>query len=116
MKKILLVEGNLREVNQEFTDNGIKTHTESLKESIDYFTNNLEIDSVNPSSDSDIFEKVKDLDKYDGLIWGGSSLNIYSDTIEIRKQIDFMRECQKRVKNILAICWGLQVAVTAAGG
>ena len=116
MKKILLVEGNLREVNQEFTDNGIKTHTESLKESIDYFTNNLEIDTVNPSSDSNIFEKVKDLDKYDGLIWGGSSLNIYSDTIEIRKQIDFMRECQKRVKNILAICWGLQVAVTAAGG
>ena len=40
MKKILLVEGNLREVNQEFTDNGIKTHTESLRESIDYFTNN----------------------------------------------------------------------------
>ena len=116
MKKILLVEGNLREVNQEFTDNGIKTHTESLKESINYFTNNLEIDLVNPSSDSNIFEKVKDLDKYDGLIWGGSSLNIYSDTIEIRKQIDFMRECQKRVKNILAICWGLQVAVTAAGG
>ena len=103
MKKILLVEGNLREVNQEFTDNGIKTHTESLMESINYFKNNLEIDSVNPSSDSNIFEKVKDLDKYDGLIWGGSSLNIYSDTIEIRKQIDFMRECQKRVKNLSLI-------------
>ncbi len=116
MKNILLVEGNLREVNQEFTDNGIKTHTESLRESIDYFTNNLEIDTVNPSSDSDIFNKVKDLNKYDGLIWGGSSLNIYSDTIEIRRQIDFMKECQKKVKNILAICWGLQVAVTAAGG
>ena len=116
MKNILLVEGNLREVNQEFTNNGIKTHTESLKESLDYFTNNLEIDTVNPSSDSDIFSKVKDLNKYDGLIWGGSSLNIYSDTIEIRKQIDFMKECQKKVKNILAICWGLQVAVTAAGG
>ena len=70
MKKILLVEGNLREVNQEFTDNGIKTHTESLRESIDYFTNNLEIDSVNPSSDKYIFEKVKELDNYDGLIWG----------------------------------------------
>ena len=27
-----------------------------------------------------------------------------------------MRECQKQVKNILAICWGMQVAVTAAGG
>ena len=27
-----------------------------------------------------------------------------------------MKECQKRIKNILAICWGMQVAVTAAGG
>ena len=116
MKKILLVEGNLREANQEFTDNGIKTHTESLRESIDYFTNDLEIDSVNPSSDKNIFETVKDLNKYDGLIWGGSSLNIYSDTLEIRRQIEFMKECQKKVKNILAICWGMQVAVTAAGG
>ena len=60
MKKILLVEGNLREANQEFRDNGIKTHTESLKESIDYYTNNLSIDSVNPSSDKNIFEKVKE--------------------------------------------------------
>ena len=116
MKKVLLVEGNLREANQEFTDNSIKTHTESLRESIDYFTNNLEIDSVNPSSDKDIFDKVKDLNKYDGLIWGGSSLNIYSDTVEIRRQLEFMKECQKKVQNILAICWGMQVAVTAAGG
>ena len=116
MKKILLVEGNLREANQEFTDNGIKTHTESLRESIDYFTNDLEIDSVNPSSDKNIFDTVKDLNKYDGLIWGGSSLNIYSDTVEIRRQLEFMKECQKKVKNILAICWGMQVAVTAAGG
>mgnify|MGYP001493970622 FL=1 len=116
MKNILLVEGNLREVNQEFTDNGIKTHTESLRESIDYLTKDLEIDSVNPSSDKNIFDTVKDLNKYDGLIWGGSSLNIYSDTFEIRRQIEFMKECQKKVKNILAICWGMQVAVTAAGG
>ena len=116
MKKVLLVEGNLREANQEFTDNSIKTHTESLRESIDYFTNNLEIDSVNPSSDKGIFDKVKDLNKYDGLIWGGSSLNIYSDTVEIRRQLEFMKECQKKIKNILAICWGMQVAVTAAGG
>ena len=116
MKKILIVEGNLREENQSFTDGGIKTHTESLKDSIAYFTDKIEIDVVNPSSDKNISEKVTDLNKYDGLIWGGSSLNIYNDTPEIRKQIHFMKECQKKVKNILAICWGMQVAVTAAGG
>ena len=116
MKKILIVEGNLREENQSFTDGGIKTHTESLKDSIAYFTDKIEIDVVNPSSDKNISEKVTDLDKYDGSIWGGSSLNIYNDTIEIRRQIEFMRECQKKIKKILAICWGLQVAVTVAGG
>ena len=116
MKKILIVEGNLRKENQSFTDGGIKTHTESLKDSIAYFTDKIETDVVNPSSDKNISEKVVDLEKYDGLIWGGSSLNIYSDTIEIRRQIEFMRECQKKIKKILAICWGLQVAVTVAGG
>ena len=116
MKKILIVEGNLREENESFTEGGIKTHTESLKDSIDYFTKNIDIDVVNPSSDSNISDVVKNLSIYDGLIWGGSSLNIYNNTPEIRKQIDFMKECQKKVVNILAICWGMQVAVTAAGG
>jgi len=116
MKKILIVEGNLKEENQSFTEGGIKTHTESLKDSISYFTNNLEIDVVNPSSDKNISEVAKDLEKFDGLIWGGSSLNIYNDTVEIRRQIEFMRSCQNKIKKILAICWGLQVAATVAGG
>ena len=116
MKKILIVEGNLKEENQSFTNGGIKTHTESLKDSISYFTNKLDIDVVNPSSDKNISEVAKDLTKYDGMIWGGSSLNIYNDTPEIRRQITFMRECQKNINKIFAICWGMQVAVTVAGG
>ena len=116
MKKILIVEGNVKEENKNFSDAGIQTHTESLKDSLSYLTNDLELDVVNPSSDTDIQNFNNNLEKYDGLIWGGSSLNIYNDTPEIRKQIDFMRSCQNKVKNILAICWGMQVAVTAAGG
>ena len=87
-----------------------------MKDSISYFTTDLEIDVANPSSDPNIFENLKNLNEYDGLIWGGSSLNIYNNTIEIRRQIDFMKECQNKIKKMLAICWGMQVAVTAAGG
>ena len=116
MKKILIVEGNLREENESFSKVGIQTHTQSLKDSLAYFTNNLKFDVVNPSSDKNIKPIIEKLSTYDGLIWGGSSLNIYNDTPEIRRQIEFMRECQKKVKKILAICWGMQVAVTAAGG
>ena len=113
---ILIVEGNLKEENYNFTKAGIKTHTESLTDSLNQLDDNLFFDIVNPSSDKNLEEVKKKLPKYDGLIWGGSSLNIYNNTPEIRRQIEFMRECQKKVKNILAICWGMQVAVTAAGG
>ncbi len=116
MKKILIVEGNLREENQHFSSAGIQTHTESLKDSLSFFTKDLITDVVNPSSDENIFKNIDDLNSYDGLIWGGSSLNIYNDTPEIRRQIQFMKECQKKIKKILGICWGMQVAVTAAGG
>ena len=116
VKKILIVEGNLKEENNNFSKSGIPTHTESLKESLSFFTNSLDLDVINPSSDTNINSVIKDLKKYDGLIWGGSSLNIYNDTIEIRRQIEFMKECFKNIKRILAICWGMQVAVTAAGG
>ena len=113
---ILIVEGNLKEENDSFSNVGIPTHTESLKESLNYFTKKLNFDVVNPSSEEDLQSIKSKLSNYDGLIWGGSSLNIYNDTPEIKKQIEFMKECQKNVKKILAICWGLQVAVTAAGG
>ena len=116
MKKILVVEGNLKEENQSFSAAGIQTHTESLKHSLSYFTDQLNIDVVNPSSDENISENIDTLESYDGLIWGGSSLNIYNNTPEIKRQIEFMKECQKKIKKVLAICWGMQVAVTAAGG
>ena len=91
MKKILIVEGNLREENENFSKVGIQTHTESLKDSLNYFTKELNFDVVNPSSDQNLQSKNKDLESYDGLIWGGSSLNIYNDTPEIRRQIEFMK-------------------------
>jgi len=113
---ILICEGNTPEEGKIFQNVGIPTHTESLKESLSYYNKNLKIDVLNPCLELDLNEIVPKLKKYDGLIWGGSSLNIYNDTLEIRRQISFMKECFKNVKKILAICWGMQVAVTAAGG
>ena len=61
MKKILIVEGNLREENENFSKVGIQTHTESLKDSLNYFTKELNFDVVNPSSDQNLQSKNKDL-------------------------------------------------------
>jgi len=113
---ILICEGNTPEEGKIFQEVGIPTHTESLKESLAYYNKDLKIDVLNPCLELNLNEIIPKLKKYDGLIWGGSSLNIYSDTPEIKRQISFMKECFKSVKKILGICWGMQVAVTAAGG
>ena len=113
---LLIVEGNIPVENQNFKQNGIPTHSESLKESLSYYTNDLNIDVFNPCNEKNFDKILLNIKKYDGLIWGGSSLNIYNDTPEIRRQISFMKECFKNINKILAICWGMQVAVTAAGG
>ena len=113
---ILICEGNTPEEGKIFQEVGIPTHTESLKESLVYYNKNLKIDVLNPCLKLNLNEIIPKLITYDGLIWGGSSLNIYNDTPEIRRQISFMKECFKSVRKILAICWGMQVAVTAAGG
>ena len=113
---ILICEGNTPEEGKIFQDVGIPTHTESLKESLAYYSKNLKIDVLNPCLELNLNEVIPKLKTYDGLIWGGSSLNIYNDTPEIKRQISFMKECFKSVRKILGICWGMQVAVTAAGG
>tara|TARA_B100001142_G_scaffold327598_1_gene385606 strand:+ start:714 stop:1538 length:825 start_codon:yes stop_codon:yes gene_type:complete len=113
---LLVCEGNTPEEGKVFQDVGIPTHTESLKESLSFYNKDLNIDVLNPCLELNLKKIIPNLKKYDGLIWGGSSLNIYDDTIEIRRQISFMKECFKSIKKVLAICWGMQVAVTAAGG
>ena len=113
---LLVVEGNLQKENETFKKSGIPTHAESLRESLSYYTSDLNIDVFNPCSELSFDEILPNIKKYNGLIWGGSSLSIYNDCVEIRRQIAFMKECFKNIKKILAICWGMQVAVTAAGG
>ena len=57
-KKILIAEGNLEKENNNFTRSGIPTHTESLKESLSFFTNDLDINIINPSSEKNINTKI----------------------------------------------------------
>jgi len=113
---LLVVEGNIQKENDNFRKYGIQTHADSVKYSLEYYSKDLNVDVFNPCSEKSFDKILPNIKKYDGLIWGGSSLNIYDDCIEIRRQISFMKECFKNIKKILAICWGMQVAVTAGGG
>ena len=51
---ILVCEGNTPEEGKKFKDVGIATHTESLKESLNYYYKNLKIDVLNPCLELDV--------------------------------------------------------------
>jgi GMP synthase (glutamine-hydrolysing) len=56
------------------------------------------------------------LESYDGVTVTGSALNIYKGGAPITRQIDLARAVFEAGVPFFGSCWGLQVAVTAAGG
>ena len=114
--KLLIVEGNTKEENSNFNKAGCVPQSENFKQHVKMIEPNCEMDIVEPNDDSTVSKIIASLKKYDGIILTGSTLRIDDFSNEIKKHIDFVKTCFKHEKKIFAACWGLQVAVTAAGG
>ena len=56
------------------------------------------------------------LDSYDGVTMTGSALNIYNGGAPVTRQIELAKAVFAAGVPFFGSCWGLQVAVTAAGG
>ena len=56
------------------------------------------------------------LEDYDGVTMTGSALNIYNGGAPVTRQIDLAKAVFAAGVPFFGSCWGLQVAVTAAGG
>ncbi|MBI28364.1 MAG: hypothetical protein CMI95_00515 [Pelagibacteraceae bacterium] len=76
----------------------------------------LKIITIHPGKKIDYLPKGLSLNDFDGIVWTGSSLNIYDSTAPIIRQIDLAKETLKQNVNIFGSCWGLQIYVKAAGG
>ena len=113
---ILVVEGNTHEENLKFKKLSNQPQSFNFRNNILKYYPNTVIDIVTPSTNNEASRFIPELNKYDGIIWGGSTLNIYEDNPEIRKQLEFAKKIFEFKKKILAICWGLQLISTAAGG
>ena len=114
--KLLIVEGNTREENLNFNNAGCVPQSENFKQHIEKIQPGSEIDIVEPGNDNSILKIISSLKKYDGVVLTGSTLRIEDTSDEVKKHIEFTKTCFKHEKKIFAACWGLQVAVTAAGG
>jgi GMP synthase (glutamine-hydrolysing) len=76
----------------------------------------LQIDIVLPADAEPAFPPGVGLEHYDGVAITGSALNIYHGGPAVTRQIDLVQAVFAAGIPLFGSCWGLQLAVTAAGG
>ena len=113
---ILIVEGNIPEDSEVFIKAAGASASENLKNLVLKLEPSTLVKIINPGIDEETKEALDSISHYQGIIFTGGAMRINDLTDEIRKHINFASNCFKYDKKILAICWGLQVCSTAAGG
>jgi GMP synthase (glutamine-hydrolysing) len=113
---ILVVEGNNPEDSSVFIKAAKASCSQNLKNLVQNIEPSAGVKIINPSKDNETTEALENIDQYHGIIFTGGAMRINDMTDEIKKHINFASNCFKHGKKILAICWGLQVCSTAAGG
>ena len=114
--KILIVEGNTNQENDNFDAAGCIPQSDNFKIHVKKIIPSCDIDIVFPGNDNSIAKVISSLEKYNGIILTGSTLRINDNSNQIKKHIQFAKKCFESEKKIFAACWGLQITVTAAGG
>ena len=113
---ILIIEGNNSDDSSVFVKAVGSTAADNLKNLVLELEPYSNTKIINPINDEETKEALENINQYHGIIFTGGAMRINDMTDEIKKHINFASNCFKHDKKILAICWGLQVCSTAAGG
>ena len=113
---ILIVEGNIRKDSEFFIKAAGASASDNLKNLILKIQPSSNIEIINPGHEDETTHALKNINNYNGIVFTGGAMRINDMTDEIKKHITFASNCFSQNKKILAICWGLQVCSTAAGG
>ncbi len=114
--RILVVEGNSREARVATVAAGGRETADTYCDALRSCLAGVICDVVRPTDGETALPGGADLSDYDGIAWTGSALNVYNGGLEITSQIDLAKAALATGVPVFGSCWGLQVAVTAAGG
>ena len=114
--RLLLMEGNTLEQQREAVKLGIRPAGTVYRDAIERQFPSVRVDTINAAEPHRELPGGASLGDYDGLVVSGSSLHAYEPIPEVTRQIDLLRSFADTGKPILGSCWGLQLAIVAAGG
>jgi GMP synthase (glutamine-hydrolysing) len=113
--RILIIDGNVAEIRaRQVAALGYDSGT-GYARVLHRIDASLRIDIV-AAADGAALPPGTGLESYDGVTMTGSALNIYNGGLPVTRQIELAKAVLAAGVPFFGSCWGLQVAVTAAGG
>jgi GMP synthase (glutamine-hydrolysing) len=113
MTRLLLLEGNTAAKRAHGRELGVRSSSEIYAAAIAAHYPDVALDVINGA---DPGESSPDWHSYDGFVVTGSSLHAYDRDFAVTNQIALITQAAAAGLPIFGSCWGLQIAVIAAGG
>ena len=113
--RILVIDGNRAATREQQVAAGGQPSGEGYAQVLQSLAE-VSCDIVRPADAEVRFAPGIGLSSYDGVAITGSALNIYDGGVHIERQIELARAVFAEGLAFFGSCWGLQVAVSAAGG
>lgn len=113
--RVLVVDGNLAELRARQTATLGYDSGDGYARVLRRLCPQLECDVVRAADDARLPPGVA-LEDYDGAAITGSALNVYDGGPPVQRQLELTRAIFAAGVPMFGSCWGLQLAVTAAGG
>ena len=114
--RLLVIEGNSPQALAEHVAVGGVPASQGYSNLLREVLPGAAVDICYPGDPAATLPAGESLAGYDGIAITGSSLHIYSDSIEVTRQIDLVRAALATGTPLFGSCWGLQVITVAAGG
>ncbi len=116
--RLLIAEGNDKKRCEYTAGFGLVTSSERYRMALSAVCPEAEIDIVFAADPDGALPSGADLAVYDGVVIGGSSLNIPGggEDPRVARQIEFAKAVFEAGVPFLGSCWGLQLAAVASGG
>ena len=91
---ILIVEGNIREDSEVFIKAAKATCSRNLK-NLNFRNKNHQqiLEIINPGNDNETTNALKNMNKYNGIVFTGGAMRINDMTDVIKKHINFASNC-----------------------
>ena len=100
---ILIVEGNIREDSEFFIKAAGASAADNLKNLILKIEPSTKTEIINPGHDDETMNALKDMNKYNGIVFTGGAMRINDMTDVIKKHINFASNCFTKKKKILIL-------------